>query len=279
MGATGGGGGDLARIHTAPALDTLLPKSPGDLPLESLYNLARSIPDLALLAIDPLQTYLGHNNPPYPGYPSILHALADLAVRLDIAIILTTSLPRELPRTLSPRILTRLRGSLPNATLPRSILLLTDHPQSPSPGTAVPGVTQHLAPNRLLIPLKTPTPELPPVLPFHISTTLTFTAPVAREELFAQADPATPLLAATRFLTALLANGPMLAADITKAAQANHINSTTLFRAKAQLRIDSQKQPGPRGSWCWLLPQDPRPLPKIKTLSDLTNEALNSLPL
>jgi len=304
MGATGGPGGDLARIHTAPTLDTLLPKSPADLPLESLYHLARAIPDLALLAIDPLQTYLAHNNPPYPGFPSIFHALADLALRLDIAIILTTSLPRELPRTLSPRTLLRLRGSLPNAALPRSILLLCE-PQSPltqspptmsgGPQTSRPATAatiktapshssfenrpSSLAPNRLLIPLKTPTPVLPPILPFHLSNVLTFTAPITREQLFIAPPPDSALLSATRFLSALLANGPMLAADITKAAQANHINATTLFRAKAHLRIDSQKQPTPRGAWCWLLPNDPRPLPKVKTLSDIANEALGSLPL
>jgi putative DNA primase/helicase len=58
---------------------------------------------------------------------------------------------------------------------------------------------------------------------------------------------------AKKFLSDLLAAGPVAKCDIEEAAEANCISSRTLERAKAELGIIAKKD-GPNGSWTWRLP-------------------------
>jgi hypothetical protein len=58
---------------------------------------------------------------------------------------------------------------------------------------------------------------------------------------------------AKKFLTELLADGPVAKKDIEDAAEGNGISERTLFRAKAELGVVAKKD-GPGGSWTWRLP-------------------------
>jgi 5S rRNA maturation endonuclease (ribonuclease M5) len=59
---------------------------------------------------------------------------------------------------------------------------------------------------------------------------------------------------AKKFLADILANGPMVKAEIEEAAGANGISERTLFRAKGELGVMAKKD-GPSGTWTWRLPE------------------------
>ena len=58
---------------------------------------------------------------------------------------------------------------------------------------------------------------------------------------------------AKKFLTDILANGPMLQSEIQDAAEDNGIAKRTLERAKRELGIKAEKD-GTAGRWSWRLP-------------------------
>jgi putative DNA primase/helicase len=60
---------------------------------------------------------------------------------------------------------------------------------------------------------------------------------------------------AKKFLSSILAQGPVDSVEIEEAAEANGISRRTLFRAKDELDIMA-KRDGPNGTWRWWLPQD-----------------------
>jgi putative DNA primase/helicase len=63
---------------------------------------------------------------------------------------------------------------------------------------------------------------------------------------------------AKQFLLDLLARGPVSSNEIVEEAEANGISRTTLFRAKAYLKIKAKKD-GVKGGWVWHLPEQPTP--------------------
>lgn len=62
---------------------------------------------------------------------------------------------------------------------------------------------------------------------------------------------------AKKFLTDLLANGPVAKTEIEDAAKGNGIAERTLFRAKSELKVMA-KRDGPGGTWTWRLPDTPK---------------------
>jgi hypothetical protein len=62
---------------------------------------------------------------------------------------------------------------------------------------------------------------------------------------------------AKKFLTDILANGPVLKTEIEEAAKANGIAERTLCRAKSELSISAEKK-GQNGQWQWRLPETPK---------------------
>jgi AAA domain len=61
---------------------------------------------------------------------------------------------------------------------------------------------------------------------------------------------------AEKFLSEILASGPLAKRDIEEVAEANGIAERTLFRAKAQLGVVAKKS-GMQGGWTWQLPEQP----------------------
>ena len=63
-----------------------------------------------------------------------------------------------------------------------------------------------------------------------------------------------------KFLSDMLANGPVLQTEIKEAAEANGISARTLFRAKKDLKVRADKdRTKPDGKWTWQLPPDQTP--------------------
>jgi hypothetical protein len=61
---------------------------------------------------------------------------------------------------------------------------------------------------------------------------------------------------AKNFLQSRLNLGPVPADDVYAEAKARGIAVGTLNRAKRELKIESEKEPGKiDGKWCWKLPQ------------------------
>ena len=75
-----------------------------------------------------------------------------------------------------------------------------------------------------------------------------------------QADNKSPAARdeAKKFLNEILADGPVMKAEIEEAAEANGIAERTLFRAKSELNIRAKKD-GAGGAWTWRLPDKPKP--------------------
>jgi hypothetical protein len=114
----------------------------------------------------------------------------------------------------------------------------------------------------LLLPLKSPTPTLPPPAAFALGDTLTWLDPPPDLAPDRTADPDAQLLQdAIVFITNALAYGPVTAQSITDGAALNAIPRRQLARAKAALGIVS-KRAGYQRPWYWLDPRDPRPIPK-----------------
>ncbi len=222
---------NLDLIHTLPDFPSLLPTpttNPHYLsPLQQLDEACQSIPNLALLIIDPLTHYLGltdkrlpvtQHSALSPQHSSCLHALALLAHKHHIALLLTTRLAKSLhiQSPLTPSALHRPLGSSAFTTTPRSVLLLTPIPdtQHPSPDTPVP-------PTHLLLALK----------------------------------------AAVDWLRTALADGPVHCVTLIDAARQNAIPPRTLIRAKSFLAVASQRHPH-NHKWFWSLLGDRAPLPR-----------------
>jgi len=75
-----------------------------------------------------------------------------------------------------------------------------------------------------------------------------------------QADNKSPAARdeAKKFLNEILADGPVMKAEIEEAAEANGIAERTLFRAKSELNIRAKKD-GAGGAWTWRLPEQRKP--------------------
>jgi putative DNA primase/helicase len=84
----------------------------------------------------------------------------------------------------------------------------------------------------------------------------------AVEAMQAAADTRSPatLDGAVKFLADILAKGPVLKSEIMEAAEANGISERTLFRAKAQLKVEAEKETNkPYGKWSWRFPREATP--------------------
>ncbi|HVX84789.1 MAG TPA: AAA family ATPase, partial [Phycisphaerae bacterium] len=294
---------NLDLIHALPDLPSLLPPKPHPLadpnaptPLQQLDAACASIPNLKLLIIDPITHYLGLTDRSLPSSSSssatsILHALAQLAHKHQIAILLTSRLPRNLPafdphapnRHINPV------GSLAFSSTPRSILLLTryspptqmiNEPSTmPNPPIGIGQSAIGNPPNRLLLSLKSNLATPPAPLPLTIADTITFHPPLAPPAPAAP-KPAPPrpaelsLQSATEWLAAALAPGPQPAAALVLTARSLGIPYALLHQAKTTLHATSHRHPH-SGKWFWQLPDALDPLPPDPLAEALSEMAKN----
>ena len=298
---------NLDHIHLLPSLFSLLPQKPLRTkdsalgthcsPIDRLDDFLPSIPNLALLIIDPITHILGLTDrllPQHPDAPasprSILHALANLAEKHNIALLLISRLNKQFdPANPTPN-LQRIFGRTDFPTTARSVLLLSqlpnpnlNHHLNPHPpestGTppahAAPQPVDHTAPPienqnskiknhppHLLLPLKSNLTSPPAPLPLTISETVTFhpNTPIPQRPQKKSGPEPLILQSAITWLHAALADGPQTACEIRESARNNAISPATLNRARALASIEVIKQDW-SGRWFWRLPNDPRPLP------------------
>jgi hypothetical protein len=283
-------GANPDHIHLLPTFHSLTPsRATADTnPLAYLADACRSIPNLALLVIDPITHFLGlTDHAASPDTRSTLHALSQLAERLNIAILLTTRLTKKLPPLSAPSLpaLHRTLGSLAFATAARTTLLILPY-DPPTPSSPLTNCTntpiEHAPPNRLLLTLKSNLTALPPPLPFTLTQTLTFHNELDPAAFAPKLPPKVPdkesfLADACAFLQRYLAEGPRKSANVQAAATQNGISIGTLRRAKILLNLDTRFE-GSRHAWFWCLKGDLRPIPTVFEEMEKNMRTLRILP-
>ncbi len=254
---------DLTKIHHLPSLTTLIPSDdPADNPLALLESAIQSIPDLALLVIDPITAFLGYTDRVISRNKTVLSALADLAARYNLALILTSRLNKAVPDGQPAHSFHRAVGSLAFTSAARAIHLIVA-PSEPSyidpdprHDDAIAGL-QKAPPAetpRIFIPIKINATHKPLPLAFYIEN-MRLTWPPITDPTALLADAA--LQETAIWLRAALTDGPITSDNIHKEARQNAIPHRTLIRAKRYLGIERTKAAF-NGIWFWRLLGDYR---------------------
>jgi len=220
--------------------------------VDQLAQALQRMPDCRLIIIDPVSAYLAstdsHKNAEVRG---LLAPLTKLAADHGAAVVMVT----HLSKASSARAIYRAMGSLAFIAAVRSAWAVTsdkDHPE-----------------RRLFLPVKNNLAPDGGGLAFAITDgRVTWeSAPVTM-----RADEALELgngdhrpgpkpearNAAAAWLAELLADGPMPVAQIQDEAKAAGYSwTTTMYRAKDQLRVKPRKAPQFGGGWVWALPEAP----------------------
>jgi hypothetical protein len=101
-----------------------------------------------------------------------------------------------------------------------------------------------------------------PITAPHILWETKYVDVTAIEAMQAAAETKSPAAKdeAMKFLSDMLAKGPVLKTEIEEAAEANGISDRTLFRAKRDLKVRAEKdRTKADGKWTWQLPPDQTP--------------------
>ena len=214
----------------------------------------------ALVVIDPVSAVLGnvdsHKDAAVRG---ILAPLARLSEDANTSILVVA----HTNKAVTGDAIRRLGGSIAFSGAPRNALLLGRNPNNTESDSL-----------RLLAHFKSNTGRLAPTLEYEVRSVLLPAedgqpeAETARLELVGEsAMTSNDLLAmvdgdersqtdeAADLLVAELADGPRAAKDVEKIAAGHGVGQKALRRARARLRIVSERSGfGPGGSWQWALP-------------------------
>jgi putative DNA primase/helicase len=226
--------------------------------VEAPFTLERDLPALehalvstgaVIAAIDPLSAYLGSRDSyKDPEIRGILTPLATLAERLNVAVVAVLHLTKDAQR----RLLHRAQGSIAFAAAARTVLAVGEDPERPE--------------RRLVVTVKNNLGPHAPALAFRIDDHgLSWeAAPVvgSAERLLAVDLPGSrserrERETALAFLRRLLAEGAVASKQIEADAKGNGIAQRTLWRAKAELGIISDRSrtsDGKAAAWYWALP-------------------------
>lgn len=244
-------GADCQRIHAL----TMVRQGNG----ERMFNLEDHLPLLegaiiekgaCLAIIDPLLAYTGRaDSYKESEVRGLLAPLATMAERTSCAVGGVIHLNKRGGEH-SP--LNRITASLAFVAQARSVLLLAIDPEDES------------GQRRVLAPVKMNLCAHPPSLGLHFAEDggLVWDGPVSKNAADLLALPAddserTALAEAQEFLRDLLADGPVQAEEVLKRARRAGVAEKTLRRAKAALRVISERQGGlaDEGCWAWALPK------------------------
>jgi hypothetical protein len=195
----------------------------------------------ALAAVDPLQAFMGDRIDMHRANETrpVLAALARLAEKHECAVVCIC----HLSKATQSRALYRVLGSIDFAAAVRSVLLVGRDPEDRC-RRAVVQIKNNLAPEG-------------PTLAFTIDndrfewcgiSNLTAGSLLAAD---AGDDERSARDEARAFLEALLKDGPVSAETVLKQARKAGVAERTLYRAKAELQIKSQKT---ACGWAWALP-------------------------
>jgi hypothetical protein len=242
--------GDASRIHILRAVRTAGQETPFNLESDlAMLEQALVTTGALVLIIDPLSSYLGSRDSYKDSeIRGILTPLAALAERHRVAVVGVLHLTKAAQK----RLLLRAQGSVAFVAQARTVLAVGQDPETPG--------------RRLLVPIKNNLGPTAPALAFHISddglrwdsTPVDGTA----ESLLAIDEPITRAAGrerdtASTFLRTILAEGPVASKQIEADAKANGIAQRTLWRAKDDLGILTERaraQDGRPSAWYWMLP-------------------------
>jgi hypothetical protein len=223
--------------------------SPAD--LRDVENAIREM-DVALLIIDPLMAYLPDtvNANRDQDVRRSLTPLADLAERTGAAVVAV----RHLRKSGADSPIYRGGGSIGIIGAARSALLVARDPDDPT------------GERRILAALKSNLGPLPGSLCFRVAMEPSAAQPHITWEgetthraadLLAQTNDGErgPSDDAESFLRDLLADGPILAREVSRQSRQAGIAPRTLERAKGRLGIKSVRPDGFTGAWYWAFPE------------------------
>jgi hypothetical protein len=244
-------GGDPARVSVLRAVRVDGQECPftleRDLPaLEAAIQESRAL----AIVIDPISGYLGTRDSYKDAeIRGLLTPLAALAERYALALIAILHLTKSAQR----RLLLRAQGSIAFVAQARTVLAVGTDPDNPG--------------RRLFVPIKNNLGPYPPALAFHIGDEglrwETGSVEGSAEALLAADEPGSRTDRRERddakvFLRDLLAAGMMTSKEVMADAKANGIAQRTLWRAKTDLGIVTERH---GRAWYWMRPHQDAPAP------------------
>jgi len=256
-------GADLERVHfinmvRAAGKDRMFNLA-GD--LELLRKKIAEIGDVRLVQIDPISAYLGvgkvdtfRSN----DVRAVLAPLCDLANEMMTSIVGVLHFNKKTDVT---NALLRISDSLAFGAAARHVYAVIDDAENSR--KLFVRCKNNLAPNGEALAYDFGVREVghdaksgeviraPHIVwhPAHVSVT-------ASEAMQAASEAKSPGARddAKKFLSDLLADGPVPRAEIDDASEAHGVSRRTLFRAKGELKVIARKD-GPGGCWTWRLPE------------------------
>jgi putative DNA primase/helicase len=230
--------------------------------LDLLRRKVSEVGNVRMIQIDPLSAYLGNGKVDSyrtPDVRAVLGPVVELAAELKVSIVGLLHFNKKLDIT---NALLRVSDSLAFGATARHVYGVIDDAQNKRKllvraknNLAADGSDKTLA-YRFGARYVADDPETgKPIWAPHILWEPKYVDVTASEAMQAatQSKSATARDDAKNFLLEILASGPVPKNEIVEAADANGISERTLFRAKAELKIEARKDG--RGGWLWRLPK------------------------
>lgn len=213
--------------------------------IERLEAALKRLPNVRLLVIDPISSYLGavddHRNSELRG---LLAPLADLVARYKLAVVGVSHLRKSPGKAVHAAL-----GSMAYTATARAVHLVAEDPDDKD--------------RRLFLPVKGNLSAERSGLRFEINREsgviwLPGSVDVSADQaLSPERDPAPQKAEAIEFLQEILAGGAVSAKEVFEEAELRGIGRRTLERAKKELGIRSQRGGfGSGGTWEWALPAE-----------------------
>jgi hypothetical protein len=232
-----------------------------DLPL--LRQKIGEVGDVKLVQIDPITAYLGNSNGKMDSYRTtdvraVLGPVVEFAAELNVAVV---GIMHFNKKTDVDNALLRISDSLAFAATARHVYAVVDDAENDRKlfvkaknNLAAAGnksLAYHFGGREVGFDPETGETIFAP----HILWEKDHVDVTASEAMQANANKSSPSArdGAKKFLTDILASGPMLQSEIQDAAEGNGIAKRTLERAKRELGIKAEKD-GTAGRWSWRLP-------------------------
>lgn len=217
------------------------------------------LPDCRLIVIDPITAYLGIgavDSYKDSDVRSILHPLADLAGRLNVAVLVVMHHRKAAGGSADYRI----GGSLGFVAAARTVLHVAPDPEDSTKRLLVPGKS-NLGPPACgwsyCIEEVDGAPRIKWLEPVEMT---------ADDALAEDAAGSSAVAEAEEWLKFRLADYPTLATKIVAEARKQNISERTLQRAKRNLGVTASKK-GFGGAWAWSLPKAANP--SVSDVGDL----------
>jgi putative DNA primase/helicase len=229
--------------------------------LDLLRDKIKQVGDVKLIQIDPITAYLGNTNGKMDSYRTtdvraVLAPLVEFAAQLNVAVI---GIMHFNKKTDVNNALLRISDSLAFGATARHVYAVVDDEENDRK-LFVKGKNNLAAAGTKSLAYRFGGREVgkdagtdQPIFAPHILWEDKHVDVTASEAMAATKSPAARD-EARKFLTDILASGPVPATEIQEAANANGIAERTLYRAKSELGIKAEKK-GQSGQWQWRLPE------------------------